>query len=68
MVFLGAGNCNLTENFKIETTAIFVDVDLDITDNLDVYVEEDNYNNVAQIEGPSRNITSFRIIFSESIF
>ena len=35
VVFLGAGNCistvYLTENFKIETTAIFVDVDLDIT-------------------------------------
>ena len=33
-----------------------MDVDLDITDNLDVYVEEDNYNNVDVKEEEDNNM------------
>ena len=46
----------LTENFKIETTAIFVDVDLDITQDLDMYMQEEKNNKVDVKEEEGNNM------------
>ena len=45
----------LTENFKIETTAIFVDVDLDITDDLDIYICKRKKNNKVAVKEEEGN-------------